>query len=181
MVTLAILFFFIIGFFVGMKRGLILQFLHLTSFIIAFIVASLYYKDIAPKLELWIPYPEMSSDSSWAVFLDSLPLETAYYNAIAFGALFFVTKIVLQIIATMLDFVANLPLLNIVNTWLGAILGFIEVYLVIFVILYIIALAPVPQVQAWIDASSLATYMIEHTPILSEKVYDIWFANDIRS
>lgn len=112
------------------------------------------------------------------MFLDTFPLEAAFYNAIAFGLLFFATKIVLQIIATMLDFVADLPILSIFNSWLGAILGFIEVYLVIFVVLYIIALAPVTEIQAWIDQSSLATYMIEDTPVLSEKLKDIWFSND---
>ncbi|MFC4403723.1 CvpA family protein [Gracilibacillus xinjiangensis] len=172
------MFFLVIGFFVGLKRGLILQVLHLASFIIAFVIAALYYKDIAPKLEMWIPYPQLSEDTPWAVFLGNLPLETAYYNAIAFGILFFVTKIVLQIIATMLDFVANLPLLGLVNSWLGAILGFIEVYLIIFVLLYIAALAPVPQVQEWLEASSLARFIIEQTPVLSEKIRDIWFAND---
>jgi uncharacterized membrane protein required for colicin V production len=178
MVTIAILFFLVIGFFVGLKRGLILQVLHLTSFIIAFVVAAVYYKDIAPKLEMWIPYPQLSEDTPWAIFLDTLPLEGAYYNAIAFGALFFVTKIILQILATMLDFVANLPLLGIVNSWLGAIFGLIEVYLIIFVILYIIALAPVPQIQEWLDHSSLATYIVDQTPVLSEKLKDIWFTND---
>ncbi|WP_054859047.1 CvpA family protein [Gracilibacillus sp. JCM 18860] len=178
MVTFVILILLLLGFLVGLKRGFILQLLHLTSFILAFIVAVMYYKDLAGILELWIPYPELSDDGTWAVFLDTFPLEAAFYNAIAFGLLFFATKIVLQIIATMLDFVADLPILSIFNSWLGAILGFIEVYLVIFVVLYIIALAPVTEIQAWIDQSSLATYMIEDTPVLSEKLKDIWFSND---
>ncbi|SHN06667.1 CvpA family protein [Gracilibacillus kekensis] len=178
MVNIILIFLLIIGIFVGLRRGFILQVLHLTGFIIAFIVAALYYDDIASRLELWIPYPELMSDASWAVFLESLPLEAAYYNAIAFGALFFVTKIVLQIIATMLDFVADLPFLRFVNSWLGSILGFVEVYLLLFVALYILALAPVSYVQDLINDSSIATYIIEETPVLSDKLSTYWFEND---
>ncbi|WP_163539730.1 CvpA family protein [Gracilibacillus sp. YIM 98692] len=175
MVNLIILILLVIGFLIGLKRGFILQLLHLTSFVIAFIVAAMYYDSFASKLELWIPYPDFPTDETWAVFLDSLPLETAFYNAIAFGVLFFVTKILLQIIATMLDFVADLPILNLINGWLGAILGFVEVYLLIFVALYIIALLPVPEVQAWIDQSGIAQFIINHTPVISDKLTDIWF------
>lgn len=178
MVNFILIVLLIIGVLVGLRRGFILQVLHLTAFIIAFIVAATYYDNVASKLELWIPYPEVMSDSSWAVFLESLPLEAAYYNAIAFGALFFVTKIILQIVATMLDFVADLPLLNVINSWLGAILGFIEVYLLIFVALYILALAPVSVIQDYIDGSSIATYIIEHTPVLTDKLTTYWFEND---
>lgn len=178
MVNFILIFLLIVGVLVGLRRGFILQVLHLTGFIIAFIVAATYYDDVASKLELWIPYPELMSDSSWAVFLESLPLEAAYYNAIAFGVLFFVTKILLQIIATMLDFVADLPILRIFNSWLGAILGFIEVYLLLFIVLYILALAPVSFIQEYIDGSLIATNIIENTPVLSEKLTTFLFEND---
>ncbi|MDX8046647.1 CvpA family protein [Gracilibacillus sp. S3-1-1] len=178
MVNLILIFLLIMGVFIGLRRGFILQVLHLTGFIIAFIVASAYYADVASKLELWIPYPEMMTDASWAVFLETLPLEAAYYNVIAFGILFFVTKIVLQIVATMLDFVADLPILRVVNSWLGAVLGFVEVYLLIFIVLYIFALAPIANIQEYIEGSSIATTIIEHTPILSEKLTTFVFEND---
>src|SRR5690625_6817886 len=86
------------------KRLFILQLMHLLSFIIAFTVAVLYYKKLAPNLVSWIPYPDITSEQSWAIFLDSMPMENAFYNAIAFALIFFGTKIILQIIASMLDF-----------------------------------------------------------------------------
>ncbi|GAE92710.1 possible colicin V production protein [Gracilibacillus boraciitolerans JCM 21714] len=178
MVNIILIFLLIVGIFVGLRRGFILQVLHLIGFIVAFIVAAIYYDNLASKLELWIPYPEFMSDASWAVFLESLPLEAAYYNAIAFGALFFVTKIILQIVATMLDFVADLPILRLLNSWLGAILGFVEVYLLLFVVLYILALAPVAYIQELIDSSSIAAFIIEETPVLSDKIATYWFEND---
>jgi uncharacterized membrane protein required for colicin V production len=176
MVTLLLLLFLFFGFLMGLKRGFILQVFHLAGFIIAFIVAAVYYDKLAPGLTLWIPYPEISGDSGWAAFLQSMPLEKGFYNAIAFAIIFFAAKIVLQIIASMLDFVTKLPILNSVNKLGGAILGFAEVYLILFIILYILALTPVSGAQDWINDSTLALFMIEHTPYLSEKIQSLWFA-----
>lgn len=167
----------IFGFLIGLKRGFILQLFHLLGFIIAFIVAVKYYDVLGEKLVFWIPYPELSNDSAWADFLQALPLENGFYNAIAFAIIFFAVKIILQIIASMLDFVAQLPVLHSMNKLLGSILGFLEIYLILFIVLYILALTPVGGIQTWINNSSIALFMIEHTPYLSEKVKDLWFTS----
>src|SRR6478609_10333569 len=121
MFDLIIIVLLLFGFLIGLKRGFILQLFHLVGFIIAFILAAKYYDVLAERLALWIPYPELSSDSSWADFLQALPLENGFYNAISFAIIFFAVKILLQIIASMLDFVASLPILNSVNKLLGSI------------------------------------------------------------
>lgn len=175
MITIILLLFLLFGFLMGLKRGFILQLFHLAGFIIAFIAAVMYYSKLAPKLALWIPYPELS-DSSWADFLQAMPLEKGFYNAIAFAIIFFAVKIILQIIASMLDFVTKLPVLNSVNKLGGAVLGFVEVYLILFVILYILALTPMANVQSWINHSKLALFIIEYTPFLSDKVKTMWLS-----
>ncbi|WP_407269133.1 CvpA family protein [Radiobacillus sp. PE A8.2] len=175
MIDLILIIVLVLGVLIGLKRGFILQVFHLIGFIVAFIVAAIFFDDIAKQLDLWIPYPELPADATWAVFVDTLPLEAAFYNAIAFAALFFVTKVVLQIIASMLDFVADLPILNLLNSWLGAILGFVEIYLLAFVFLYIAALLPVAFVQSLIEQSSIAAFMIDNTPIISKQISNYWF------
>ncbi|GAA0429182.1 CvpA family protein [Lentibacillus halophilus] len=165
----------VFGFFMGLKRGFILQAFHLIGFIAAFILAALYYDKLAPKLTLFIPYPDLENGGEWADFLQSVPLEGTFYNAIAFAVIFFATKMLLQIVASMLDFVAELPILHAVNRWLGAVLGFAEIYLLIFIVLYILALAPVQQIQTWINDSSVALIILENTPILSEQIKSMWF------
>lgn len=177
MADLIIILLLIFGLLMGLKRGLILQLFHLAGFVIAFIVAAMYYDEIGPRLALWIPYPEISDESAWADFLEALPLENGFYNAIAFAVIFFAVKIILQIIASMLDFVASLPVLKSVNKLLGAVFGFLEVYLLLFIILYILALTPITGIQNLINDSSLALFMIEDTPYLSEKIKELWFAH----
>lgn len=175
MVNLIIIGLLIFGFLMGLKRGFILQTFHLLGYVASFVVATMYYDVLAPYLILWIPYPEVSDPGAMATFLQALPLETGFYNAISFAILFFVTKIVLQIIASMLDFVAALPVISWFNSIFGAVLGFVEVYLITFIVLFILILVPFATTQTWINDSSVALFIIENTPYLSEKVETLWF------
>lgn len=175
MLTFGLFCILIFGFLMGLRRGLILQALHLTGYIISFIIATIYYQKLAEKISLYIPYADLPADGAWAVFLANMPLEEAFYNGISFVIIFIGAKIVLQIIATMLDFVARLPILKWINSLFGAILGFVEIYLIAFILLYVAALVPITKVQTIIEGSGLATFIIEKTPYLSNKMETLWF------
>ncbi|HYK73176.1 MAG TPA: CvpA family protein [Pseudoneobacillus sp.] len=175
MLDLAILFIFLVGFLVGLKRGFILQLVHLTGFIVAFVVATMYYDDLAPKLTLWVPYPHMGANSPLQFIFDGVNMEDAYYRAIAFAVIFFAVKIVLQIIGAMLDFIAHIPVLKQLNVLGGGILGVVEVYLLILIVLYIAALLPIEFIQNPIKDSSVAKAIINHTPVFSKQIKEMWF------
>ncbi|MDF2855040.1 MAG: hypothetical protein K0Q87_891 [Neobacillus sp.] len=174
MLDLAIILLLIFGFFIGLKRGFILQLVHLTGFIIAYIVANLYYEELAPKLLLWIPYPNLGTTSPLKVLTNSSNMEDAFYRAVAFVIIFFAVKILLQIIGSMLDFIAHLPILKQLNVWAGGILGFLEVYLIVFILLYIGALVPMEVLQNPLDDSIMSDLIINHTPVLSEQIKSMW-------
>lgn len=175
MVDLILLGILLIGFLIGFRRGFVLQIVHIIGFIVAFIVAYLYFDDLSVHLNLWIPYPEIGVDQSFSSFFDSVNLESAYYRGISFALLFFSTKIVMQIIGSMLDFLADLPLLHSMNGILGGILGFIEAYFIIFFILYVGALIPMEFIQQMMDQSIISKVIVEHTPLFSSKIKELWF------
>ncbi|MTT31692.1 hypothetical protein GMB86_06655 [Terrilactibacillus sp. BCM23-1] len=176
MLSLIIVLLLIAGFFIGLRRGLILQLVHLTGFILAYVVAFIYYGDLAPKLKFWIPYPSAIEHQSMFEIFGNMNLETAYYRAIAFVIIFIAVKIVMQIIGSMLDFLAHLPIIHTVNRLLGGVLGFVEIYLIVFILLYIGALTPFWGLDTTISHSSVAGAMIEHTPVMSEKLKTMWLA-----
>ena len=176
MVTLLIIAVLAIGFVVGLRRGLILQLVHLLSLIVALVVAKLYYKDLGPKLEMWVPFPSSAdTDSSLKMLFNITDLDSAFYNAIAFFIIFIAVKIALQLIGSMLDFLAQLPLLKQFNHLAGGALGFIEVYLGVFIIIFIAAMLPIASLQEMIQSSSLAEMIILDTPFLSDWVTKLWF------
>jgi uncharacterized membrane protein required for colicin V production len=78
----------------------------------------------------------------------------------------------------MLDFLARLPLLNSANRILGGFFGFVEVYLIAFILLFIASLVPAENIQAYYKDSWLAQGMVENTPVFSEAVKDLWMKNN---
>src|SRR4051812_43301567 len=174
MIDLVIILLLIFGFFIGLKRGFILQLVHTIGFIIAYIVANLYYDDLAPKLTLWVPYPNLGTTSPLKLFSENGNMEEAFYRAIAFVIIFIAVKVLLQIIGSMLDFIAHLPILKQLNVWAGGVLGFAEVYLIIFILLYIAALVPMEVLQKPLDDSIMANLIVNHTPFLSQQIKSMW-------
>lgn len=174
MLDLAIILLLVFGFFIGLKRGFILQLVHLTGFIIAYIVANLYYDDLAPRLTLWVPYPNLGTTSPLKLLSEDGNMEEAFYRAIAFIIIFFAVKILLQVVGSMLDFIAHLPILKQLNVWAGGMLGFAEVYLILFILLYIGALIPIEFLQKPLDDSIMANLIVNHTPFLSEQIKNMW-------
>ncbi|QQK80993.1 CvpA family protein [Salicibibacter cibi] len=174
MLSLFILLILFAKFFVGLRRGLVLQFFHLVSFFGSMIVAFVFFSPFADYLRLWLPYPQFLDGSNGGMMIPAFSLESVYYNGIAFAILFFATRILLRMIASLLDFVRYLPIVRTLNNFLGGVLGFIEGYLVVFVLLLVAALIPVESVQDTIVGSTVARLIIEQTPFLSQWLPDIW-------
>ncbi|AVM24948.1 CvpA family protein [Bacillus pumilus] len=172
MIDIIILFLLLMGTLVGLKRGFILQFIKLISFVVSILVASMFYQSLAPQLT-WIPAPDFSGGQAQLAFFSG-NLETAYYNTIAFIILFILTKILLAIIGGLLTTIASIPVIKQVNKLLGGVLGFLETYLFVFILLFVAALLPVDALQTMMSKSILADVIVSNTPYLSSLVKDLW-------
>lgn len=117
---------------------------------------------MAPYLN-WIPSPASTSGVT----------EAFYYQAIAFVLLFIGVRILWSILGSSLDFLASLPLLNIVNRWLGGAFGIVKVYVAIFLLLNLVAFVPHAAAQQTVSESTLAQTIVQDTPVLSEKVEEL--------
>lgn len=173
MVNLILLFFLILGTVIGLRRGFILQSLHLIGTIGAFIIARIYYSELAKHLVLIIPFP--SADGNYkSEFLNMVTNEGTFYNVVSFMILFFLSKVILQIVATVFDYIAQLPLLKQLNSYLGALLGFIECYLLLFIILFLFSMMPNGWIQAHLNDSFISNIIVNYTPILSGLAKSWW-------
>ena len=175
MLDLIILIIMASGIIVGLKRGLIVQLMHVLGFFIALIVAYINYKPLAQFFVLWIPYPGFAENAPSVLGLDSIDVDRSFYQALAFALLFFATKLVLQIIASIFDFIAYLPVLNSLNRFLGAIFGFVEFYILMFIALYILALVPIASIQAMLERSLFTSLILEHTPVITKLFQNWWY------
>lgn len=175
MLDLIILIVLLTGLIVGLKRGLIVQLMHIVSYVVALIVAYIYYKPLAEKFVFWVPYPGVTDTGSLGVVIDSLDLDRTFYRVIAFAVIFFVMKFTLQIVASIFDFIAYLPVLKSLNRILGALFGVIEYYLLLFIVLYVFALLPIEPVQNLMSKSLLSGLILEHTPIITNMFQNWWY------
>lgn len=172
MIDVVLLFFLILGTVIGLRRGFILQSMHLIGTVGALIIARLFYQQLASKLDLIVPYPSAQLDNN--VLLNWIDGEHAFYRAVSFVFLFIVGKIILQMVATVFDYLAQLPLLKQLNGLLGSVFGFVESYVVIFIIIFFIAMIPIPMIQEKMHDSYIAKLIVEYTPILSSRAVH-WF------
>lgn len=170
---LVIVILFAAGVVIGFRRGFILQAVHLIGFLVAYIVAYRYFDQVSPMLKTWLPYP-LTEEAGSSLWLQMIDVEGMYYAAIAFGLLFFGTKIALQIIGRLLHVITLLPGLNIANRALGGVLGFIEVSIIIFVIVHVMLFIPWSTGQMWLSESVIGTWMTEQTPFVSNQLQELW-------
>ncbi|WP_203333174.1 CvpA family protein [Planococcus beigongshangi] len=165
----------IAGIIVGAKRGLVVQLLHMVGFIVALVVAYRYYKPLSEYFVLWIPYPAVTDESRFTMAIGQLDLDQTFYQLFAFALIFFAVKFGLQLLASMFDFLKYLPVLGFLSKILGAVLGFIEIYVLLFFFLYVFALLPVDFIQTHLENSGIAKSILENTPYFSEKVKEWWY------
>lgn len=171
LITILILLFLAASFFSGLRKGFILQFVSLVSFLLALVIAFYFYEDTAAWLRQWVPYPGFLQDSGSqnVQFLSAtFDMQTFFYSAIAFIALFIIAKIVMQMLGSIFNVISSVPLVSMLNKWLGGALAVVETYVVLFILLVAFSLVPVDPIQQAIAQSGLAQFMIYETPYLSQ-------------
>jgi uncharacterized membrane protein required for colicin V production len=80
----------------------------------------------------------------------------------------------LYLAGSVLTALTELPILRQLNKWGGGALGFVEVYIIVFILLYIGAVIPVSEIQTPIQQSSIAINIVQNTPYLSSAIQDLW-------
>ena len=175
MLDILLLILLIAGLIIGFVRGLVVQLIHMVGFIIALYIARLYYEPLAEHFDLWVPYPAITEASRFTLAVERLNLTETFYQLFSFALLFFAAWLVLQILASILNFLKYLPVLGIFSRVFGAFFGFVEVYILLFFALYLFALLPVAIVQNTIGSSFIAQALLEQTPYFSEQAKEWWY------
>ncbi len=160
----------------GARRGLALQLVYTLGYFISFVVAKAKYQTLAPKLELYIPYPSATQNSKM-VFFDhatSFELDKAFYGAVAFLGILFIGWLITRFVGMLCQGLTYLPLIHTVNVVGGGLLSFVVVLVGIFLVLRLASLVPVDLIQNQFKASSLARNIVEKTPIFSKQIYELW-------
>ncbi|MBO1084781.1 MULTISPECIES: CvpA family protein [Enterococcus] len=176
MLSLLILFILLIAFFSGASRGFALQGIYLVGYFVSFLAAQTYYKTLANHLQLYIPYPAVTANSN-LVFFDqafSFKLDEAFYAGVAFLIILFIGWLVTRFIGVFAHGLTFIPVLKQLDWVAGGILSVIITYISLVLVLRLLTFIPVGFIQNQFSGNNLATFMVERTPILANKIYDLW-------
>lgn len=181
LLTLIILILLANALYTGARRGLVLQVIYTIGYFVAYIFARLFYKGLAPHLELLVPYPSANEGSNFAYFDNALGLnlDQSFYAGVAFLILLFAGVLIIRILGHFVNYLTFIPIIKQANALSGAVLSFVMAYVAIFLILYLLATVPTQGVQDLLTHSSMANFMIKHTPIFTHQMYSWWVTNII--
>lgn len=176
MLTLIILILLLIGLYSGIRRGLVLQLVHIMGYIVSFFFAKEYYLVVADYLEMLVPYPQPGIGEEMLFYneIQILNLDVAFYNAISFLLLLAVGWLITRILGSMLNSLTYIPVVREVNAIGGGVGGFVMQYAGIFFLLTFLSLIPLDYIQNLLMESQLAQWIIMHTPYLSRTIFDWW-------
>lgn len=162
-VSLIIIILLIFGFLLGFRRGFTYQLIKMLGvFIVLFL--SIVFKD---ELGLFLlnNFDVLKLNSSISIII---------YQSIAFIILFIVSNLILRIIlkisATFEKILRATIILGIPSKILGGLLGFVEYYIYIFLILIVVSL---PIFNLNIKNSGVASFILNKTPIISKSGIDV--------
>lgn len=176
MLTILIITALAIGFYLGYRRGLIMQGIRLVGYIITFILATKYYETISNYIEMLIPFPAVSQGSNLAFYTESesFLLDRAFYNAITFLLIGLVGWLVTNFLAMFFTRVTYYEVLKHVNYVGGGLINALVTYVIIFIFLYILSLIPIEFIQQQFVDNPIAFWIVDRTPFLADFAKDMW-------
>lgn len=150
----------------GYVRGFISQLVSLVGLFVAFLAAYFLYDEVAVIVAKIIPITAWHKYEEYELFINILNLDAYFYNAIAFGVIFFAVKIGLSIVAYVLNIIAKAPVLNMINKLTGLALAVIEAAIILVIIINVMSAIPNDTTQSLLANSSIAQYILTKMPLL---------------
>lgn len=177
MLTFIILIILLYSFYVGYRKGLVLQMVKVASFSLTTLFASSFAQKLTPYIEMIIPFPSVQRTSDLALYNQqaSFQVDEAFYRAISFVLVFFIGWLLTQFILAALRPLSYFEGFHYVNRLGGGVVNLLITFTFIFVGLFILSLIPVEWIQQQFVNNPVAFRIVSSTPILSEWAQQAWF------
>lgn len=162
-----LLLFILLGGFVGFKRGLTTQLVATVGFVVIIVVSFLFKNVVAAFMYNNFPFFDFGG-----VFKGISVVNILFYEILAFLIIFSILMIAFQLVLnftkvfeTVLKFTI---ILGFPSKILGAIVGMIENFVIVFIFLYVISVPPLSLKME----SNYKDKILKNTPILNNSVSD---------
>ena len=160
-----ILLFILLGGVVGFKEGVIKKLTSVVGLVLVIVIAFMFKNKISVYFYENLPFLDF-----WGVFKGIQVLNIVFYEVLAFliiaSALMIVYNILLGVTGLIEKLLKATVILSIPSKILGFIVGMIEAYIWVYVILFILTL-PVINIKE-VYTSNIANFIMKETPYLSK-------------
>jgi uncharacterized membrane protein required for colicin V production len=162
-----------LSFILGYRRGFVLQLVSILGLFVAWITAYLFYDDISPWVGRVVPVESFVSQSGYGELLKGLRVEQYIVSALSFALLLFGVKLGLNAAGHLLNLLAKVPGLNMLNRWSGGALSILEAVVVSAVAIQVMAVLPYESVQSLLTDSRAAEWSMEWVPVIFGKIKEL--------
>ncbi len=172
-VDLGLIGLFCLGIFYGYRKGFVSLAIGLAGMVISLLFAYSFSQDTAVFLQEQFPLPSESSNPLMQALLNMSSVHHFLYAGLAFILLFFFSRVLCNLFGKVLQSFAELPLISILNRWLGAFLGLGQTLILMIIVVHLISTAPG---QGWKETflrSVISQYILEISPLISEQIRNL--------
>lgn len=171
MIDIIIIVLFLYGIIRGYKKGLIKSLLNFINFFISSIISFMLTRRIFLLIASTINIDDIVKNNDF--FSKNINLSENQMKIILFFIFFISVKFIIRIIFRLLNKISKLPLINISNSFLGGILGFLQVYTVLLIFIYIIMTFKVNEILYYeINKSMLSNFIYYKTSDIIEYCFE---------
>ncbi|MGT2934500.1 CvpA family protein [Streptococcus castoreus] len=176
MLSLLILLVLIWNFYIGYSRGIILQSFYTLGALFSLLVASHFYRGLAHKITLWIPYSNPAEGASTLFFktINIFDLNKVYYAGIAFFALFLLTYALVRLVGVLVHLFQIDSFESLWTKVFSGVLALLVSLLFLSMVLTILVTVPMPAIQQHLHASLFGRLLIEHFPPFTTMLQKLW-------
>ncbi|KEO81110.1 CvpA family protein [Tumebacillus flagellatus] len=152
--------FLLLAAFNGWRTGLVRQIISLVGMLAAYFIAKTAYPSFVPVVAKYVTVTTFTDGSNAVANLIANTVLNHLQEAIAFLLLFFVSFFVVKFVGRLLDMIANLPGLSIVNRLSGAVIGLALAVFIAALVVNVMNLMPQESVRGALQHSQLAALLI---------------------
>ena len=167
------------GYYIGYRRGLVLQIYYLVAAVFSAFLAGQFYKSLGEQFNLLVPYANPQEGQGTFFFpSDQLfQLDKVFYAGIAYLLLFAIFYSICRFIGLFLHLV---PTKKLDVKWLRIGAGVLSLLVTLFVLqiaLTILATVPLAVIQNSLEKSIVAKNIIQSVPFTTNFIKQLWVTN----
>ncbi len=167
------------GFYIGYRRGLLLQVYYLFSAMVSAFIAGQLYKGVGEKFHLLLPYTNPQEGQGTFFFpSDQLfQLDKVFYAGLGYLLVFGIVYSVSRFIGLFLHLLPSKKLGGNLFQVTAGILSMLITLFVLQMALTILATIPMTAIQNTLEKSIVAKHIIQSIPVTTSLLKQVWVTN----